>query len=181
MVIKAYMSMVDTFIEYQGIKSPFGIQPRCRLGRLIEVVGNGIGISITNVQHLDRLGNIKQELCDPNKYLLEDYKIVYNDTIRVLGTRNREKKIENHLFTVNIEYNGTNVNTIEITPITNVKHIKGIVCQCIELVPNTVTVSFNGNELKNTSTLIKDIGIENGGTLIVNGDYFRFTKATKFV
>ena len=161
----------DVILEYNGASFPFGIQPRCRLGRMIEVVGNGLGIKINKIIHYQNKTLTKsQSLTDPSKYLLEDYGISHGQKIVIMGEQIGKPKLENEI-NIFLSYNGEK-SPCQIFSHSRVKHIIEIVKQNMDLIPDSVKLKFNNNYLNDSTKILSDIGIKEGSEIEIEGKYF---------
>lgn len=162
----------DIILEYNGNKFPFGIQPRCRVGRMIEVVGQGLGIEIEKIIHYqDKALTKPQELTDPNKYLLEDYGITAGQRIIIIGNQIKTSKFDNAI-TITLKYKDT-VMSCQIFNHTTVKHIRDIIQQNMDIVPDSIRLKYNDQYLDNYSKkLIDDLNMKVNDTVDIEGKYF---------
>lgn len=159
---------IDTFIEYNGTRSPFGIQPRCRLGRLYEVVAQGLNIEITKLIHKHH--GVQQQVLtleQKDAYLIEDLGIKAQDIIVVQGTSLGSIHISNTV--VVLKYGEISLMHVQLMPISNVKHIIDMVRQTNVFIPDSVKLSFKGNLLTQYNKLLSDLGVQNGDSLEVQG------------
>lgn len=160
---------IDTFVEYNNLRSPFHIQQRCRLVRFYEVIEKGLGIEITEIIH-KRHGKIVQVLTADKKssYLIEDFGIKQNDIIVVNGIV--KGKINVSTTVIKLQYRDLDLFPVQITNTTNVKHILDMVCHTNLFVPDTVKLFYNGGELTQwNKLLITDLQIKHDDHIEVKG------------
>jgi len=162
---------IDIFIDYNGSRSPFGIQPRCRLARFYEVVSQGLNIEITKVVH-NRHG-VQQQLLTPEQkslYLIEDLHIKPGDIIVVCGTILGKMQVSDTV--IHLKYKDIALMAVQLTPHSNVKHIIDLVRQSNLFVPDTVKLSFKDMDLNQwNKVLISDLEVKNGDVLDVQGTF----------
>ena len=164
---------VDCFIDFHDSKMPFTIQPRCRLGRLNEVVSQSLGITIKDIIHISLPSQKQTKLVNFDKYLIEDYHIKNNDVIRIISDDPVKLTIPNNLGTqIFLVYKNVRL-PVSIGSTTQVRHIIQIVRQNYDIVPGTVKLFYKGQELKNiTKKLIDDLHFQNNDVINVEGTYF---------
>lgn len=167
---------IDVFVAYEGMRSPFTIQQRCRLGRFYDVVSQGLNIEITEITHIRH--GAKQKTLTPDQkdlYLIEQLDIKPNDIITVNG-----KKLGNVNLSkteIILKYKGIAILGAQIVPQTNVKHIIDIVRQSNLFVPDSVQLSYNGNKLNQwNKLLIQDLKIKHNDVLDIEGVFLPLPK-----
>ena len=168
-------SPIDVFIVYGNCILPFEIQSKCRLGRMIQVINEGLGIEIDIAIHYQNEDLTKSQiLSDPDKYLMEDYGILAGQRIVVIG----KKKCEG-IFPASIDirlmYEEKIItDSCQIFAHTTVKHMIDLIQQNTNLAPGSVRITYKGVNLNNPSKkLIADLHVSDGDIMVIHGSGFR--------
>lgn len=171
---------INVFINYQDAKSPFFIEPRCRLGRMKEVVSKSLGIKITRLDHYHHGTFIKKLLdLDDTKFLIEDCNLCANDLIELVGDNVSAKNLEN-MININWLYNGSNLAQIAVNKSCSVTVMQNMVKQSNLFVPDTIKLYYKDQYLSDgTKKLIEDIGIKDNENIEIKGSFFPLKHISK--
>lgn len=165
---------IDTFIEYNNSRSPFYIEPRCRLGRMIKVIGDALSIKPTSIKIMHH-GNVTNDIIneDQQKFLIEDYNIKEGDIIVFEGDdTGNESKYNNKMETITLSYKDEDIITLSVAETCTVSVIQKTIAQNGIFVPNTIKLFYADKYLSNPSAKIFDIIGEGEKKIRIEGLFF---------
>lgn len=169
----------DVHIELLGTRSPFGIQPRCPMFKMMNVVSSTFGITINKITVKSGAFTPVRELnISPewrNKYLIEDHMIKKGDVITIhtldkldkINPNNNTNSDFNLNITINLIFQNHNPLKVLITKYTTVKSIIDLLIQNMYIIPSTIKLFYDNVELNNMNKLLVDYGVQDGHNIIV--------------
>lgn len=164
-----------TYVEYQGVRSPFEIQPRCRVGRMQQVIGQALGIDpdyFTIKRHGSLIDTIYMTN-NTNKFLLEDCGIKANDIIGIFGKTNNAVPFIENSINVHFVHNSIKFYKCAIAKTCSVRILRGMIQQSNLFLPQSIKLKYQNNYLTNDNKLlIDDIGIKDNDEIQVEAVFF---------
>ena len=165
---------INVSIKYNGLLSPFSIQPRCPFYKFMTAIQNGLSIKITKITHqnfeTNEFINISFDVSQNNKYLLEDLHFKAKDIIEIEGTPIKSFiPLENEI-SVNIIHPFKSI-TIEIKIGLNTCSTSAI----YSIVSNNIQsynignfkLFYNSDEMINNDDLIAKYGLVNKSNIYI--------------
>lgn len=163
---------INIFIEYDGFRNPFEIQPRCRVGRMREVIEKAIGIKIEKIIHQRHTKHIKDILeVDDQKYLQEDMKIENGDIIIIEGHIVATPNYGN-MINVMLVYKTIQLKT-KISQECKVKGLLDLAKQSGLFIPDSIKIKYKNQVLSNhNDLLIEKFGVVENDEFEMVGTFF---------
>ena len=171
---------IDTFIEYKGAKMPFGIQPRCRLKRLKEVVGKALRIQVKEVT----LKPLRSDFCSEKikilegdeLFLIEDHGASEKAVLVVKGDLDSSETVAEFnypmLTTTFVDEKGqTLFSDVKVSTTCSVKILTDMIKQTRLYIPDSISLWVQGRRLCPSEIVSKVVG-SSRGQLMLKGSMF---------
>jgi len=163
---------VDVYIQDSGgERSPFWIEPRCRLSRMKQVLAECTGTKLSGLRVM-RKGQFVKDLMpeDETKFLLEDHGLQRHDIIVMGGEKVQEGKLDGFV-TVKLMFKGVHYQSANTSIGCTVEVMTNMVRQSRMFVPETVELWYKGSQLSHPKkSLIQDLGMTEGSEIEIRGE-----------
>jgi hypothetical protein len=164
-----------------GRRCPFFIEPHCKLQRLKDNTLKQLGFDIQKV--VLECGNDTQLLEDNEKYLIEDYGVKNGDCLALFGKKvtSQEEKITDAVYLLSIlQWNGAERKTdaqlkTQVRKNSTLDKVVQLFQHGFDFIPSFVQLFTEDNKLLSLSSTVEQVGLKDGSTIYVRGDYFPFS------
>src|SRR5579863_4143414 len=109
--------MQNTYVEYEGIRSPFRIQQRCPVRRMTQPIGQVFGINpkYFNVMRHDILVTTIDMFIDGDLWLLEECEIKDEDILVVFAKPNWKNPFLENSIEISFVHNNKKIYNTKVT------------------------------------------------------------------
>ena len=153
-------------------------------------MGDGLCLDVKSVCLIkDETLESKMKMLEENDlFLIEDYKVESKDVLEVKGDPiNKTPKFQYKMMPVRFQYEKQDIYTIcQVSSECIVEHIYDMIVGTDLFLPKTVTLWFDGKEMKDHKAKLSSLGIVANSIIQIKGKYllntifFKFNFAKKY-
>ena len=171
--------IINTFIEYNGEQMPFGIQPRCRLKRLKEVVGNALQLQVKKVTLKPLRSAVFPEkikiLEGDELFLIENHGVTEHAVLVVEGDRDptkKEAKFDYPMMYISfVDEKDTVIHPkVQISTLCTVEMLLNMLKKTRSYIPETLSIWLGDRKLASNQVVSEVVKPE--GKLTIKGKVF---------